>query len=183
MAVLSQRSRRLKPHSPERLAVGITLSPVPIIAVVLMLTSRKARVQRPGVHPGLAAGPGHRRRHRPGPGWNQAGPANPGRRPPGSAGSGSRSVSCCCWSLPASSGAGRTAASNRRRPSGWPRSTRPPARGTGTGRCLVRRQPQEPAAGRGRASRDRSDRPTPRRPPHFQHHSGSLTDQVIATTP
>ena len=52
------------------------------------------------------------------------------------------------WSL-ARSGAGRTAASKRRRPSGWPRSTRPPPR-HGDWPLSCPAPTQEPAAGRGR---------------------------------
>ena len=46
------------------LAVGIALSPLPIIAVVLMLTGR-ARGQRHGIRPGLAGRSRHRRGDRP----------------------------------------------------------------------------------------------------------------------
>jgi Sap-like sulfolipid-1-addressing protein len=38
------------------LAVGIALSPIPIIAVVLMLTSRRARVNGPAFVAGRLAG-------------------------------------------------------------------------------------------------------------------------------
>jgi len=64
------------------LAVGIALSPIPIIAVVLMLTSRRARVNGPvfvlGWLAGLAiVGPSSW------PWQARAGPASPAPRPPG----------------------------------------------------------------------------------------------------
>ena len=64
------------------LAVGIALSPIPIIAVVLMLTSPRARVNGPAFVLGWLAWPGHRRSHRlvfAG----AAGPASPVPRPRG----------------------------------------------------------------------------------------------------
>ena len=55
------------------LAVGIALSPIPIIAVVLILTSQKARVDGPLFILGWLVGARNRRGHRAG-----------GRRPVGS---------------------------------------------------------------------------------------------------
>jgi Sap, sulfolipid-1-addressing protein len=107
------------------LAVGIALSPVPIIAVVLMLTSRLAKVNGPAFVLGwliglgivgaivlAVAGAGSA--------------SKSGSRPRGSAGSRSPWASRCCWSPSGSSAAVRAGMPSRRCPSGWRPSTRPP---------------------------------------------------------
>ena len=150
------------------LAVGIALSPIPIIAVVLMLTSQKARVNGPAFVLGwliglgvvgaivlALAGPGGASR-------------SPVPRPRGWGGSRSHSVSCFCWWRPGSSAPGPATASKSAHAhvDGVDRQDQPAGRAGAWRRSIVRCQSARTGvlgvAGAASIAQTRDDGPWPR---------------------
>src|SRR3954467_2471276 len=105
------------------LAIGVAVSPIPVIAAILMLFSARGEHEH-GVPARLD--PGDRGRH--GRLHGAGGHAADGRRALGRGvlGSGSASACCWCWSGSASGGAGAGSTTPR---SGWPPSTSSPSQG------------------------------------------------------
>ena len=118
------------------------LSPIPIVAVVLMLVTPKCRVERADVHRRLARRPGDHRHDRVVIGGSRVGERQRRAGDRGRAGSRSCWASCCCGSPRGSGAPGRTAKRNRRCRSGWVRSSFGPGKAVGAGVVLAAVNPK-----------------------------------------